>query len=1255
MLNPPSIAAIRWSQLVVLLLCVGVSDWRTAYAQVSGDVGIHDPSSVITDGSNYYLYGTGEGILNKRSTDGVTWIDEPTGVYTSLPAWTTAAVPSFTGTFWAPDIEFFNGQYHLYYSVSEFGTIDSAIGLATTPTLDRSSPSYEWTDQGKVVQSDALGFESPNTDTTFINAIDPSILAASDGRLWMTWGSYSSGIYITELDPSTGNRLNTSSLDATLVANNAPGGGWGSTLEGASLLQDNDYYYLFFNDGGCCSGTDSTYEIRVGRSTSPTGPFLDKDGVDLRNGGGSIFLDDNGRYIGPGHFERFVDFDSTEYYGFHYYDGDQVGAPKYDRRPFYWTSDNWPSAAAVNLSWDGTVNNNWSSAGNWYEGVPNGVGHVANFDAISSGQYAVSLGGAGRTIGTANFRGNSTYTIGTNGGPTLTLNAISGESATLNVAEGSHTIAAPLSAADHLGVNVSQLGSNLTLSGGVAGSGLSKYGPGKLTLAGSTNTFTSNIFVKKGTLEVTGTVSAGAFSSVGQIVGDTGTLNISGTGQFTANADLNIGDTGTSNTPANGVLNLSDSGSVIVGAGGGFFVGSGFFSNSRAEGTVNQSGGTLTVNNPAGGSFVVGGRNSDNANGTYNLSGGTVNANTSVRIGGVGTGTLNISNTGQFTTNSSFFLGFNSSGVGTLNLDGGTLSAPRVQRGSGTGTLNFDGGTLRATASHSSFLAGLTSAQVQTGGAVFDTQSHVVTVAQQLLHDSALGANPDGGLTKRGTGTLTLAGVNTYTGDTDIETGTLRLTGSASIASSQTIKVHPGATLDVSGLSGTFAVANGQTLTNRSNTTVVGPVLASSGSKVQGNGTFEGNLTALAGSTLKIGASTTVPTSSLAVTNGNFESGIFPPGDADVDFWFDVDTFAGASDFWNTAQHEQGLSPTPDAGVLLGDGNGAIGGPNGAGGRWMYQQIGTKDANGSYTLSFDYGGDLNANTSDRAVAIRVEIYQGAFAGAADDNDIADEGLTLITTLDSPTTSLWGEGNFASFNSTLDLSSANSVDPLWLRVSNLPGAGTDPGSWVVIDNVDIQGTLTTTATLETMTVSGDVSLDAGSIVSFDIGTSGNNDLLDISGNLGVADGTILEILLADGVSASSFIAGNSWELFNFSSTTGTLNPNDIVLPAGLDSGLEWNTANLLTTGVLSITLAGDFNLDGTVDGLDFLAWQRDPAIGDLADWQSNYGSSALSLTASSVPEPNTAVIVTLAVITTLITRGAQGSTGRDPRHAAAALG
>ena len=124
---------------------------------------------------------------------------------TQIPAWTSQNVPANTGSFWAPDIAYFNNLYHLYYSVSSFGSQDSAIGLATSPTLNPADPNYLWTDHGPVIQS--------NPGQNPYNAIDPAIIHASDGRLWMSFGSFWNGIYLTELDPATGKRITSNSTD----------------------------------------------------------------------------------------------------------------------------------------------------------------------------------------------------------------------------------------------------------------------------------------------------------------------------------------------------------------------------------------------------------------------------------------------------------------------------------------------------------------------------------------------------------------------------------------------------------------------------------------------------------------------------------------------------------------------------------------------------------------------------------------------------------------------------------------------------------------------------------------------------------------------------------------------------------------------------------------------------------------------------------------------------------------------------------
>jgi arabinan endo-1,5-alpha-L-arabinosidase len=191
------------------------------------------------------------------------------------PPWTTNAVQMFTGFFWAPDIAYFNGRYNLYYSCSRFGTIDSAIGLVTTPSLN--SPT--WTDQGKVIQSDAVSEAGPDTDLTSFNCIDPSILMDTNGTIWMSFGSYSDGILVMQLDPITGKRVDTNTPPVK-IADNGPTF-FSNTTEGSCLHQRGGYYYLFLNFGGCCVGVNSTYNIRVGRSQSVTGPYLDRNGVNM--------------------------------------------------------------------------------------------------------------------------------------------------------------------------------------------------------------------------------------------------------------------------------------------------------------------------------------------------------------------------------------------------------------------------------------------------------------------------------------------------------------------------------------------------------------------------------------------------------------------------------------------------------------------------------------------------------------------------------------------------------------------------------------------------------------------------------------------------------------------------------------------------------------------------------------------------------------------------------------------------------------
>jgi hypothetical protein len=378
-----------------------------------GDVGAHDPSKFIKEGGACHVFVTSQGLVSKSSTNLRDWSDRAPVFPGSPPAWTTNAVPGFDGFFWAPDIAFFNGKHHLYYSCSSWGSIDSAIGLVTTTSL--ASPN--WIDQGKVVQSDAAGYTQPETDTTGFNCIDPGILVDTNGTVWMVFGSYSSGILVTQLDPATGKRLNTNSLVATLVANNAAGGGWGSSIEGAFLHQRGGYYYLFANWGGCCSGTYSTYNIRVGRSVNPTGPYYDKDGVNLNSGGGTMFLESTARYIGPGH-PAVMDDNGTNWFTYHFYDGLANGYPTVGMNQLYWSADGWPvltndwSAVyplAVDANESSGIYNGWL---NNTTGFINDTEHgkVLHLDGVTNSvSLPLSVGNASTFAAWVNWRGGADW------------------------------------------------------------------------------------------------------------------------------------------------------------------------------------------------------------------------------------------------------------------------------------------------------------------------------------------------------------------------------------------------------------------------------------------------------------------------------------------------------------------------------------------------------------------------------------------------------------------------------------------------------------------------------------------------------------------------------------------------------------------------------------------------------------------------------------------------------------------------------
>ena len=312
-----------------------------------------------------------------------------------------------------------------------------------------------------------------------------------------------------------------------------------------------------------------------------------------------------------------------------------------------------------------------------------------------------------------------------------------------------------------------------------------------------------------------------SFSDVDFNVSDVGTsrgtINISGSGKLTTAGTVYIGKgTGTSGavnisggsfTGSRSVLIANGSGSTgAVTMTGGTFAGGGvneFQIGARGQGTWNQSAGTA---NAAG--WVSIGRYGGST-GVANITGGTFNqtgTGNMLLVGEEGTGTLTISGTGAVNSAGSALVISNAAAaVGTVNLDGGTLTARQViagAGGAGNGTLNFNGGLLVAGANaNPTFVSNLDAATVKAGGARIDSNGQTIAINQALLDGGG-----GGGLTKSGAGTLTLNATNTYTGPTTVAAGVLAVNGS--IATSSLTTVDAGATLRGTGTLGSTAVAD---------------------------------------------------------------------------------------------------------------------------------------------------------------------------------------------------------------------------------------------------------------------------------------------------------------------------------------------------------------------------------------------------------------------------------------------------------------
>ena len=463
--------------------------------------------------------------------------------------------------------------------------------------------------------------------------------------------------------------------------------------------------------------------------------------------------------------------------------------------------------SAQAADWSGSTSTDWNTGSNWSNNggsVPNGVDVGIN---TGSSNFPVISADAG-TI--------SSLSIGNGWGGTGRLDQTAGS---LAVQNGGWPYGWVLVGGNGYSTGIYNIANTATTGGTFTGYGT---GSGSLSTGGDLRVGAGSWWPNANGLmniNTSGTVHVGGWFVIGGN-GGTGTVNIDA-GTVSVNGDTRIGADGsnaTGNLNINTSSTFSTNGQLAVGAG------------SNNTGTVNIVAGTVTANN----AWIGSGDATTTANGTLNISGGSLTLVNRLAIGvgnsssgGVNVGVVTLSG-GTLTTNTNndwgnagvnMASGYDSAtgGSATFNLNGGTLSTLYIfsEGTKGTSIFNFNGGTLQGQANrdwiNSQFFGAnvdwwdpantVTRANVRNGGAVIDTNGYNLYVSQSLEHSNIGGdAAIDGGLTKNGAGQLQITGVDSFTGQVVVNSGTLYATtfnysGSAAFGTSSGITVNNGATL----------------------------------------------------------------------------------------------------------------------------------------------------------------------------------------------------------------------------------------------------------------------------------------------------------------------------------------------------------------------------------------------------------------------------------------------------------------------------
>ncbi len=317
---------------------------------------VHDPVMAYENGT-YYLLSTGMGLQWATSKDRRSWIIQPTPFIEQLPEWTRDSVPGFRNHVWAPDVIRWHNRWWLAYSCSTFGKNTSAIGLMSSDRLNG-----QWRDEGCLVAS--------KEDRDQWNAIDPAFVIDDNNKLWVSWGSFWDGIQLAPLSPPEGGTIDLPLNSKTIEAPSGAVGGalapktiarrfrkgdpnapenptsqfaGRNAIEAPFILKHGGWYYLFVSWDYCCRGAKSNYRVAVGRSKTVDGPYVDREGKPMTEGGGTLFLEgDKKEFEAAGHCAAYDLPTGETVFVCHGYATRLNGASILIQRNVKWTADGWP-------------------------------------------------------------------------------------------------------------------------------------------------------------------------------------------------------------------------------------------------------------------------------------------------------------------------------------------------------------------------------------------------------------------------------------------------------------------------------------------------------------------------------------------------------------------------------------------------------------------------------------------------------------------------------------------------------------------------------------------------------------------------------------------------------------------------------------------------------------------------------------------------------------------------------------------------